>query len=109
VYGSVMGSRCSDAKAELSTRIAREHEQHTQRVKELEQQLRQQASGCSSDAHCKNSRICIESQCVQPPVAAEPMSTGAPAPPEPPASVPAAPATASGTAPAPVPPTPVGP
>jgi hypothetical protein len=79
VYGGVNRSRCNSAKQELSARIARDYERHAQRVKELEQPLQQPApSGCSKDVECKGERICVATQCVDPPIpSAETLPSGA--------------------------------
>lgn len=78
VYGGVNRSRCNRAKEALADRIHRDHEQHRQRLRELELQVQQQPtpSGCSKDVECKGTRICVQSQCVDPPIpSAEPSPT----------------------------------
>lgn len=70
VYGGINRSRCNRAKEELSARIASDYEQHRQRVRELEQQVQQRPApgGCSKDVECKGDRICVATQCVDPPI-----------------------------------------
>lgn len=86
VYGGVNRSRCNRAKEELAARISQDYEQHRQRVKELELQVQHTPapSGCSKDLDCKGERICVATQCVDPPVpsvdASSSDTTPAPAP-----------------------------
>ncbi len=70
VYGGVNRSRCNRAKEELAARIARDYEQYKDRVKELEQRVQQTPAlnGCSKDLDCKGERLCVATQCVDPPI-----------------------------------------
>jgi hypothetical protein len=114
IYGAYNGRQCAAAKRDLGERVRQQAERNKVLEalrKEHELQTQRRHAGCTRDIDCKGARICVASQCIDPPPVVVPSALTSPAPPssEPPtqASPPTAPsappegasAVPSGTAP----------
>jgi hypothetical protein len=83
IYGFVMTSKCSGAKALLAERVLKTNAERDQLLQARSSE-RAQPTGCQRDLDCKGTRVCANAVCVEPPAAqvapaAAPASSGKPA------------------------------
>src|SRR5688500_16421129 len=64
IYGFANGASCGAAKQQLADRISTTEAERIRQLQALDEQIKAQSSGCSSDTDCKGDRICTQAQCV---------------------------------------------